>query len=72
MKEKQLENLGFEYIKRYFHNEFETHRYQKGVLEVELTYKNNKLIESDVTIEEINCLKIKKKDIKKLDKILNQ
>lgn len=72
MTEKELKALGFEFVKRYEHNQFATRRFKKGVLEVELTFEKGRLIDFDLTIEEVNCLQVTKQDLKELDSILNK
>ena len=72
MTEKELKKLGFEFIKRYEHNQYVTRRFKKGVLEVELTFEKGALVDFDLTIEEINCIKVTKQSLKELDNILNK
>lgn len=72
MTEKEIKEIGFTLVKTYNHDQFTTNRYQKGVLEVEFTYENKKLVTCDLTVEEINCLPITKIEIEQLNKILNK
>lgn len=70
---QQLENLGFEPVKNYIHDQFMTSRRAKGVIEVETTWRLDGKFESqDFCIQEINMQKFTKKEIKQLDKILNK
>lgn len=72
MSEQEIKGIGFELTKQYTHDQFKTNRYQKGILEVEFTYKDKKLVTVDLTMEEINCLPITKEELQQLNKILNK
>ncbi len=72
LTEKQIQDLGFEMVESYHHDQFTTNRYQKGVLEVEFTYYGLNLDTIDLTIQEINCLPINATELKHLDKIFNK
>ena len=72
MTENEIKETGFELVKQYKHDQFKTNRYQKGILEVEFTYKDKKLITVDLTMEEVNCLPITKIELQQLNKILNK
>lgn len=72
MTEPEIKDLGFEKVKSFPHNQFITNRYEKGVLEIEFTYVHDKLVTCDLTIEEVNCFPITKREIIELDNILNK
>ena len=72
MTEKEIKEIGFGLVKQYKHDQFNTNRYQKGILEVEFTYENEKLITVDLTMEELNCLPITINELEQLNKILNK
>lgn len=72
MTENEIKDIGFELVKQYEHNQFKTNRFQKGILEVEFTYEETKLVTVDLTVEEINCLPITKNELQQLNKILNR
>ena len=72
MTEKEIKEIGFVLVKKYKHEQYNTNRYQKGVLEVEFTYEETTLVTCDSTIEEINCLPITKIELEQLNKILNK
>ena len=72
MTEKEIKEIGFKLVKTYDHDQFNTNRYQKGILEVEFTYEGKNLITVDLTMEEINCLPITKNELQQLNKILNK
>lgn len=72
MTEKEIKDIGFKLVKQYSHDRFKTNRYQNGILEVEFTYENEKLVTVDLTAEEINCLPITKNELQQLNKILNK
>lgn len=72
MKEEELKELGFKFVKRYDHNEFHTNRYEKGLLEVEFTYEGDKLLTCDLTISELNCVPVTLEDMKALTPILGK
>jgi len=72
MTESDIKEIGFELVKKYEHDQYFTHRYKKGKLEVEFTYENNKLVTRDLTVGEINCLPITKTELQQLNGILNK
>ena len=72
MTEQDIKKIGFKLIKQYEHDQFNTNRYKKGILEVEFTYQEGKTVMHDLTIEEVNCLPIGKTELQQLDKILNK
>ena len=72
MTENEIKDIGFELVKKYEHDQFKTNRFQKGILEVEFTYEETKLVTVDLTVEEINCLPITKNELQQLNKILNK
>lgn len=72
MTEQEILDIGFKKTKSYTHDEFNTNRYELGVLEVEFTYEGENLVTLDLTMEEINCLPINKSELQQLDKILNK
>ena len=72
MTEQQIIELGFSLVKTYDHDQFYTKIFQKGVLQVEFTYENERLVTCDLTIEEMNCLPITFEEIKILTEILGK
>ena len=70
MTEQQLKGLVFELTKQYKHDEFNTNRYAKGVLEVEFTYEGKHLKTCDLTISELNCKPVSFNEMKALTPIL--
>ena len=38
MSEQEVKEIGFELVKQYEHDQYNTNRYKKGMLEVEFTY----------------------------------
>jgi len=70
---QQLEDMGFEIVKSYEHDNFMTQRRKKGIIEIETTWKKTGEFEiQDLTIEEINCEPFTPDEIKTLDAILNK
>ena len=72
MTELDLFGLGFECKKQYNHDQFNTNRYVKGVLQVEFTYEAETLISTELTIEEINSKPISFEEMKALTPILGK
>lgn len=70
MTEQELEGIGFELVEQYSHDEFNTSRYKKGVLEVEFTYEGDKLISHDLTISELNCRPVTISEMRSLTHML--
>ena len=46
-----LQKLGFELVEKYPHDQFATRVYKKGYITVEVTFENNKQINSEVVME---------------------
>ena len=72
MSEQEIKEIGFELVKQYEHDQYNTNRYKKGILEVEFIYESEKLITCDLTLQEVNCLPITKIELQQLNKILNK
>jgi len=72
MKEQDVKDLGFEFVKRYAHDQYHTNQYAKGILTVEFTYEGKTLINYDLTIHEVFCEKITLDEIKILTPILGK
>ena len=69
----ELENMGFELVKSYTHDEYMTQRRRKGVITVETTWlKTGEFQTQDLTIDEIWIDGFGKNDLLMLDKILNR
>ena len=69
---QELENLGFEVVKSYEHDEYRTQRRQKGCIQVETTWlKSGEFVIQDLWIEEGSAENFAKKDLVTLDRILN-
>jgi|GEM_PF-3249562 len=66
--------MGFSLDKHYEHDEWETLRYKKGVLQLEFTYRidNGKIETIDITIDEVVGLSVSENDVRHLDRILNK
>lgn len=72
VSEKEIKQIGFEFVKHYDHDQFKTNRYKKRRLEVEFTYKDEKPVALNLTMKEVNCLPITKSELQQLDVILNK
>jgi hypothetical protein len=72
IKESEIKKIGFKLVKNYKHNQFETNRYELGLLEVEFTYLKSKLVTCDVTINDVNCVPVSIAEIVALNEILNK
>lgn len=72
MTENELKGLGFQLTKQYEHDQYHTNRYAKGVLEVEFTYKGDKLLTCDLTISELNCKPVTFEEMEVLTLILGE
>ena len=70
MTENELKELGFELTQQYEHDQYNTNRYDKGVLEVEFTYEGDKLLTCDLTISELNSEAVTLDEMKALTPIL--
>lgn len=70
--EQEIKSIGFELVKQYNHDQFNTNRYQKGILEVEFTYENEKLHDVSLTIEEVNAIPTTINELLVLNLILNK
>ena len=70
MTENELKELGFELTQQYEHDQYNTNRYDKGVLEVEFTYEGDKLLTCDLTISELNSKPVTLDEMKALTPIL--
>ena len=55
---EELKKLGWNFVKSYKHDEYITNRYKLDCMEIEFTYQDNKLITTDLTISELNCIPI--------------
>lgn len=58
MTEKELIEIGFKLSKQYKYDGFNTNRYYRGILEVEFTYQKEKLLCTELTIMEVNCMSV--------------
>ena len=69
-----LDKLGFEIIKSYTHDDFVTQRRQKGLIQVETTYRmpSGEFESQDLTIDEVFVFDFKLDELVSLDKILNK
>jgi hypothetical protein len=70
MTENELKGLGFELTQQYEHDQYDTNRYAKGVLEVEFTYEGDKLLTCNLTISELDSKPITLDEMKALTPIL--
>jgi len=70
MTESEITALGFEHVESYDHDQYHTNRYENGDLEVEFTYEDDKLIDVDLTIEEVNCKPITREALQKIVPVL--
>lgn len=71
MKNK-ITAIGFELKKSFENNEGVSEIYEKGVIQLDLTYKDDKLKYCDLSIGENNFKNMKFQEILKLDYILNK
>ena len=70
---QELENMGFEIVKSYTHDEYMTQRRRKGVITVETTWlQTGEFQTQDLTIDEMFIDGFGKSDLLMLDKILNR
>ncbi|MBQ19129.1 MAG: hypothetical protein CMD31_00075 [Flavobacteriales bacterium] len=74
MTKTEVLEMGFQLTKHYRHDEWETYRYTKGVIQVEFTYviETGELDTRDVTIDEVVGKKMDLKALNSLDEILNK
>lgn len=70
MTEAHLIVLGFYCTEEYSHDQFHTKRYTKGVLYVEFTYEGEKLLDTELSIEEVIGKPVTLKDMQALTPIL--
>ena len=70
ISEVQIKEIGFQLTDSYDHDHYHTNRYQKGCLEVEFTYENDKLLTCDLTISELNCMPISFQEIKAISELI--
>jgi hypothetical protein len=70
---QQLEDLGFEIIKSYPHDDFLTQRRVKGILQVETTWQflKGNCVSQDLNIDEVNSINFTLHELNVLDLILN-
>lgn len=68
--EEKLQAIGFDFVKEYPHDQFVTRRFQKGYLEVEISYEDGAIVSANLTIEEINCLEISFEKLQILSNVL--
>lgn len=70
---QELDDLGFKTIKCYPHDHYVTQRREKGLIQVETTWEmpSGKFESQDLIIKDV-WVNFTKKDLKKLDKILNK
>jgi len=64
--EEHIKKLGYKLVHDYDHDIYHTNRYQRNCLEVEFTYADGKLINVDLTIQEINFMPINHSQIKRI------
>ena len=74
MTENQIERQGFDFIKSYTHDKWWTRRFQKGLIQIEFTYKNETttLETVSITIDEVVGKEFSFDQLKQLDNILNK
>lgn len=71
---QKLEDLGFEIVESYKHDEYVTQRRKKGCITIETTFelKSGNFVSQDLTIDEQFIDGFTEFDLKNLDKILNK
>ena len=70
---QELEDLGFEVVRSYTHDQYITQRRTKGLIEIETTWLFSGEFQSqDLTIEEVNAIEFTKEELIALDKALNK
>lgn len=72
MTEIEIKEIGFVLIKSYDHDRFNTSVFKKGIIEVDFTYDNKKLLDVNLSLDDVSCLTINNTELKHLDNILNK
>jgi hypothetical protein len=63
MTEEQIKVLGWELVKQYEHDEYQTYIYKFGCMEIELTYEGKEVVTADVSISELKSMSLKQAEI---------
>lgn len=72
MTEEQIKELGWKFEKQFTHDQYITNWYRLGCMAVEFTYEEGKLLTSDVTITEVNCMPVTLRQVKLLTELLGK
>ena len=72
MTENQINELGWNFVENYKHNQFNTNRYSLGCMIIEFTYEGDQLHSCDVTITEVNCMPITFNQAKQLTELFGK
>lgn len=70
ISETQIEEIGFKHTDSFMHDHYHTNRYKLGCLEVEFTYKREKLLTCELTISELNGMPVSFNEIKRITELL--
>ena len=68
--ELELKEHGFKLVKTYGHDQYTSRVFARGCLIVDLTYEKNKLVDSYLSIEDVECIPMSMDKIKQLIPIL--
>jgi hypothetical protein len=71
INDKQLRALGFNITETYSHDQYFINKYTKGILGVECTYQNGKIISFDLTIKEKEYIPVTYYDLKTITEWFN-
>lgn len=69
MSEDQIKQLGWDLVKQYDHDQYNTNRYKLGCMEIEFTYEKEQLLTCDLTISELNCMPITFNQVKQITEL---
>jgi|GEM_PF-1997547 len=72
MTENSIQKIGFELVRRYKHDEFNTNKYKKGCIEIEFTYEGKSSAGVDVKLGEMDWRTFYFNEVVKLDELLNK
>ena len=68
--ELELKKHGFKLVQTYSHDQFNTRVYSRGFLFVDLTYEKSELVDSYLSVENVECIPMSMDKIKQLIPVL--